>query len=185
MKQDQGNQLDDRGKNLIAMGAAMGAGCRKCADKLHALAVTMKILDDEMLKAFQWGLDAKAKAAETMRAKVEDLLGCGCSRTGLKKEADHGPARQQHSDPLIPLVRIASFIAANSAPDAAAEIAEARSEGVTEDRIRLCISIGKMVRKNAQAFSDGEIEEIFAGEIKEFCCPLAPESEKESGCSCT
>ena len=35
--------LSDGEKSLIAMGAAMGAGCRTCADKLHRIALDQNL----------------------------------------------------------------------------------------------------------------------------------------------
>ena len=182
---NQENPLSNPEKNLIAMGAAMGAGCRKCADKLYALAVGMKISDRQTREACQWGLDAKTQAVGTMRAKVDDLLSACCGRSDGGQKAGGPAGTRQNADKLMPLVRIASFVAANSAPDAAAEIRNAKAEGITEEHIRICISIGKMVRKNAQAFSDEEVEENLGGDlVEEMCCPLTSGADKASGCSC-
>ncbi len=180
----QENQLSNPEKNLIAMGAAMGGGCRKCADKLYDLALGMKIPEQEVQRAFQWGLDAKDQTAGTLRAKVDELLGTCCTgESGQKTEASAG--KTGPAEKLMPLVRIASFVAANSAPDAAKEIKRAKELGVTDDQVRACISIGKMVRKNAQSFSDDEIEENYVGDrgIEEMCCPSSG-SAGSSGCSC-
>jgi hypothetical protein len=38
MDSDRENQLTDKEKTFISMGAAMGAGCRTCADKFYAAA---------------------------------------------------------------------------------------------------------------------------------------------------
>jgi len=174
------NHLTNEEKDLVAMGAAMGAGCRICADKLHGIAVSLKIPEGDRAQAFRWGLDAKAQAVRTMQAKVASLTGEG-RETGA--DAVTGSANG-----LAPLVRIAAYVAANSAPDALAEIERAREQGISPDRIRLCLSLAKMVRKNAMAYSDQELarnglDREEGGE--EACCSGAPSSKDAPACSCT
>ncbi|MBA4392296.1 MAG: hypothetical protein C0407_01970 [Desulfobacca sp.] len=180
MNSNTNDPLTNEEKNLIAMGAAMGAGCRTCADKLHQIALSLKIPEGAILKAFHLGLTAKDEAVKTMTNKVSTLLGDhqeryrSVSEGGLKK--------------LDILVRIASFVAANSAPDVLSEIQKAEADGLTPDQIKRCINLGKMVRKNAMAFSDQEISDNVNGlktEAEEMCCPLSPAPEKASACSCT
>ncbi|MCG6533163.1 MAG: hypothetical protein L7F78_00435 [Syntrophales bacterium LBB04] len=176
----QEDHLTNEEKNLIAMGAAMGAGCRTCADKLHGVALSLKIPEEEMLKAFHLGLIAKSEAVKTMTTKIATLIGDhqetnpSVSEGGMKK--------------LTSLARIASFVAANSAPDVLSEIQKAEANGITPDQIKMCINLGKMVRKNAMAFSDQEISDKVNGfrtGPEEMCCPLSPASENASACSCT
>jgi alkylhydroperoxidase/carboxymuconolactone decarboxylase family protein YurZ len=168
MRNIQENHLTNREKNLIAMSAAMGAGCRKCADKLYGVAKSLTIPEKEMLMAFQWGLDAKAEAIGTMRAKVSELLGDG---KGIEVKTTDASSKK-----LAALARIASFVAANSAPDVASEIQKAKGDDITPDQIQTCISLARMVRKNAGLFSDQEISDkvgSFGSTGEEMCCPLA------------
>jgi len=176
----QDDHLTNEEKNLIAMAAAMGAGCRTCADKLHGIALSLQIPERDMLSAFHLGLTSKSEAVKTMTTKISSLIGNhqettpSVSEDGLKKIAS--------------LARIASFVAANSAPDVLLEIQKAEAYGLTLDQIQLCINLGKMVRKNAMAFSDQEISDKVNGlktGSEQRCCPLAPASEGASACSCT
>lgn len=175
MKELLEDQVNPQEKALIAMGAAMGAGCRTCADKLYEIAVSLDIPPAEMMKAFQAGLDSKPEAASTMNRKVLSLIHPG----------EDAGRESRSPDNVLSLIRIASFTAANSAPDAVAEINKARSQGVSPDRIRISISLGKMVRKNAISFSDQEISKL-AGLSEDFaeepCCPAGP--LQGSACSC-
>jgi alkylhydroperoxidase/carboxymuconolactone decarboxylase family protein YurZ len=176
MDTDRKNQLTDKEKTLISMGAAMGGGCRTCADKLYNMAVTQDIPKAEMLQAFLLGLEAKAQAVKTMQDKVFALLaeGKAAGAEGL-------------SPKLSFLIRIASFTAANSAPDCLAQAAQAQAAGITAEQLQLGIATGKMVRKHATEFSDGEISGKFdcsaAGE-KAKCCPGPGNAEISVGCSC-
>jgi alkylhydroperoxidase/carboxymuconolactone decarboxylase family protein YurZ len=179
MNEDRKDHLTNQEKSLIATGAAMGAGCRTCADKLYAVAVSLRISEEEMRKAFRAGLDAKAQAVETMKAKASGLA-------GGEKEEDTSPSGKC-SAMLESLVRIASLIAANSAPDALLEMEKARREGATPDQLRACVSLAKMVRKNAETFSDQEIFDGMGGlklDGKAMCCPLPAGQGNTPACSC-
>lgn len=177
LKKDE--HLTDSEKNIIAMGAAMGGGCRICAEKLHTIAGTLEISEADMLKAFESGLDAKAQAIKTMKEKVASLLG-----SGKNAEAETG---SKFSEKLDNLVRMASFVAANSAPDFISEMKKACKNGITREQIKMCISLAKMVRKNAAGFSDQEIGETQSDENtgkSAVCCPVSSNEEQSSGCSC-
>ncbi|MDD5168678.1 MAG: hypothetical protein PHN75_07665, partial [Syntrophales bacterium] len=167
MNDIKGDHLTDQEKNLIAMGAAMGAGCRTCADKLYKLAVSLRIPEEEMVMAFKLGLTAKAEAVRTMEAKISALMHDDSLQNSVASEV--GPHR------LSSLVRIASFVAANSAPDVLSEIGKASGQGITPDQIKMSVSLAKMVRKNAMMFSDQEISASDCGcefDREEICCPL-------------
>jgi hypothetical protein len=68
---------------------------------------------------------------------------------------------------MASLIRLASFMASNSAPDACQEIRKAFAEGVTEREMKLCRSIARMVRENAMKFSDEEIGERLSARTQE------------------
>jgi len=178
MNIEQDDRLTNEEKNLVAMGAAMGAGCRTCADKLYTLALSLNIPEAMMVTAFDGGLAAKAQAVRTMEAKISAL-------TGDKRRKDGSASGC--SQKLSSLVRIASFVAANSAPDALAEIRKAKAEGIAAEQIGIAVSLAKMVRKNALSFSDQEISDNACGDEldgEEMCCPLSPHTWSGSACSC-
>lgn len=176
METIQNNPLSNQEKTLIAMGAAMGAGCRTCSDKLYDIAISLNIPKDEMLKAFLLGLDAKKKAVETMQRKVSALMN---GNTDSAKE---------FSPKLISLINMASFTAANSAPDCLAEIKQAMPGEITDEQIQICLATAKMVRKNAIGLSDQEISNKLINaesDIQGTCCPASPNSKNASACSCS
>ena len=179
MNIEQDDHLTNQEKNLVAMGAAMGAGCRTCADKLYGLAVSLKIPEAEMVMALNGGLEAKAQAVRTMEAKISALVG----EAGAKGTSGSGGFPSK----LSSLVRIASFVAANSAPDALTEMRKARGQGIPSEQIGVAIALAKMVRKNAVSFSDQEISDNACGlefDGEEMCCPLSPDTGTASACSC-
>jgi len=182
MNPKQEEHLSNELKNLIAMGAAMGAGCRTCADKLHGIAQSLNIPEGEMSKAFQCGLTAKAEAVKTMSRTISTLMENGAEE---KPKGFDGYLKSMPS-----LARIAAFVAANSAPDALSEIEKAKTDGITAEQIRMCINLGKMVRKNAMVFSDQEIADKVSGlqpETEQVCCPASSSAKNQSqaACSCT
>ena len=178
MNIEHGDHLTDREKTLVAMGAAMGAGCRTCADKLYGIAVSLGIPKAEMVMALNGGLEAKAQAVRTMEVKICTLVGGAAAK---------GTSISEECGKLASLVRIAAFVAANSAPDGLVEMRKARVHGVPSAQIGIAVSLAKMVRKNAMSFSDQEISANdcglqFGG--NEMCCPLSPDTGNASACSC-
>lgn len=163
METRQGNQLSNQEKTLIGMGAAMGAGCRTCADKFYNAANSLNIPKEEMLKAFLLGLDAKADAVKTMKSKVSALL----------SDIDAGNAKD-FTPQLASMIRMASYTAANSAPDCLAEIKQAMPQGMTNEQIQLCMATAQMVRTHAMGFSDKEISDKFS----------CSETDAQGACGC-
>jgi len=176
METIQTNPLSNQEKTLIAMGAAMGAGCRTCADKLYQMATSLNIPKTEMLKAFLLGLDAKQAAVKTMEEKVAALM------------ADEHPEEvKEFPKHLTSLIRMASFTAANSAPDFLAEMKQTSSTGIPAEHIQLCVATGKMVRTHAMGFSDGDISAKTGNaesNVRGACCPGSSNAENASTCSC-
>jgi hypothetical protein len=132
-----------------------------------------------MLEAFDLGLGAKAEAVETMRAKISSLIG--------DDKMDNTMVTEKFTKKLASLIRVASFVAANSVPDVFSEIGKAERSGITSDQIQMCISLAKMVRKNAGAFSDQEISDkvvSFESDMEEVYCPISSNPKGSSSCSC-
>lgn len=149
MKRSFEKHMTSREKNLVAMGAAIGAGCRVCTDSLYESAVSMNLPQYDVMKSLFAALDSKMQSAKTMKDKISELI-----------NSDKSDSRKNTpiSAMLISLVKIASLTAANSAPDVILEIDRARAKGATHDQIQICVALGRMVRKNSYFYSDREIE---------------------------
>ncbi len=152
--------LSDQQKILVALAAAMGAGCRTCAEKLSAMAAEARIESHEVEAAFAEGLLARQAATETIRAKATSLL-------GREPRLEAGDGAPQVAD----LCRLAAAAAANSAPDALRYAGAARSVGATETAIGVAIGIARSIRSKAQGFSD---EELGAWKGQAAPCPTGP-----------
>jgi alkylhydroperoxidase/carboxymuconolactone decarboxylase family protein YurZ len=180
MNRGREEHLTNQEKTLVAMGAAMGAGCRTCADKIYEIARSLQIPGQEMLKAFHLGLDAKAEAVGTMKTKVSTLI--------VEDSVTSSTLPGDYPERLATLVRIAAFAAANSAPDVILEIQKAGALGATPKQIQMSISLAGMVRKNGANFSDQEISDRISdvrSDGEEMCCPAAPGRKDAPACSCS
>jgi len=173
---DQRERLSDKERLLVAMAAAMGAGCRTCARGLWAKADEAGVSADEIELAFRDGLLQRERATELMRAGAGALLGREL-RTG-------GTTRPEVPTHITALGRLAASVAANAAPDALKSADAARASGATEAELRVAIGIGRSVRARAESFSDGEIDESHAegpesAEVGVDCC-----AQGAAPCSC-
>ena len=110
--------LTGKEKTLIALAAAIGGGCRTCAETLYAMAQTVEASSDEIERAFADGLRQRDNATEVMRQKAAALLG----RTPRIEIADSGA-------PVSELAKLAASVALNSAPDALRHRQTAKAKG--------------------------------------------------------
>jgi hypothetical protein len=161
MENNERQPLSDRERTLIAMGAAMGAGCRTCAVGLRSIGEALGITMGEAGKAFEIGLNAKAQAVNTMRAAVSELFygmadQRACCFTPGVRQTRKAAAANRGEGRIPSLIRLASFLAANSAPDAKAEMEEAAAQGADGRDLNVCLAIARMVRQKAAGFSDAE-----------------------------
>lgn len=152
---DEQTVLTNKEKALIALGAAMGGGCRTCAERLHPMAREAGATPEEIACALRDGLRVRQSATDVMRHKAGALLGQVLS-------LDTTPGTQDGAR-LSNLTRLAAAVAANSAPDALRHLETARAGGTEEAAIGIVMGISRKVRGKAQKFSDEEINECHPG----------------------
>jgi alkylhydroperoxidase/carboxymuconolactone decarboxylase family protein YurZ len=162
-------RLEEAEKLQVALSAAMGAGCRSCADKLYPMLQSLGVAADEIEQALVQGLRARGAAAALMRAKAEALTG--------QAPPPESAGRDEAASVLSELMRIGAGVAANSAPSTLHHMERARAAGATEQEIRTAIGTARLVRSKAQEFSDAEIDEACAAakpdaRVPEVPCPL-------------
>jgi SAM-dependent methyltransferase/alkylhydroperoxidase/carboxymuconolactone decarboxylase family protein YurZ len=159
---DENATISGKEKILIALAAAMGGGCRTCAQGLRSMADSAGATIEEIERAFTDGLLQRERATEVMRGEASALLG---------RPLDAGSATGAAAEARVSeLSRLAASVASNSSPDALKRLDAARSTGAAESEIRVAIGIGRSVRAKAQGFSDAEIgesreEEASCGEL--------------------
>ena len=179
--------MNEKERTLIAMGAAMGSGCRKCAEGLLDTGRALGIPATNIWKACEMGLNAKAETVNTMRAAVSSMLH---QETGEKTSCECGQSAEagiKKDGTMACLIRLASYCASNSAPDALAEIDEAVQAGADKRAIKRCMSIAGMVREKAAVFSDREVGKTGGGHRSNGKESPDKETRREGnndGCSC-
>jgi AhpD family alkylhydroperoxidase len=67
--------MDDRTKELVAMGAAAAANCHPCMDHHLAKCDELEIDREEVTQAVQVGLMVNHGAERAIRKKAKELLG--------------------------------------------------------------------------------------------------------------
>jgi len=142
--------LSEKEKTLIALSAAIGGGCRICAERLNDLAHTADATPEEIERSLAAGLRQRDRATQLMRDKAGALLG---RAVGVEGGANAAPTR------LESLGRLAASTASNSAPHALEHVDAALAAGATRSEVKVAIGIARTVRSKAQGFSDAELSE--------------------------
>jgi alkylhydroperoxidase/carboxymuconolactone decarboxylase family protein YurZ len=163
--------LGGKEKLFIALAAAMGGGCRTCAQGLHGMAGSAGVSPEEVGRAFAAGLEVRESATRVMRSHAERLVGRGIDGSTLEPATD---AR------VLELSRVAAAIAANSSPDALRHLQAAKSAGATDAEIEVAIGTARMVRTKAQGFSDAEAGVSRSEETPAEASPCSGTAEKKS-----
>jgi alkylhydroperoxidase/carboxymuconolactone decarboxylase family protein YurZ len=159
--------LSSKEKVLVALAAAMGGGCRTCAERLYAMAESAGATADEVAVAFADGLHVRRSATEVMQHKAGELM-------GRIPDVDASP-RSDKGSRITELSKLAAAVAANSSPDALRHLEAARFAGASDEGIGVAIGIGRKVRSKAQGFSDEEIGELRS---EEPACPTEAVAEE-------
>jgi alkylhydroperoxidase/carboxymuconolactone decarboxylase family protein YurZ len=157
-----------RDKARVALAAAMGAGCRTCAERLTAAARSQEMSDDEIEWAFEQGLEARRLATQLMREKATELTG--------RDPQPPGEPRSEADRRLRELARLAAAVAANAAPDALGHAKAATTAGAADEALDVAMAIGRTIRGKAQGFSDDEIRQAGAAR------GAGPEEEDRAEC---
>jgi AhpD family alkylhydroperoxidase len=170
-------KLDDKEKALVALGAAMGGGCRTCADTLHPILQSAGATPEEIDQAFAQGLEVRKSATDVMREKAAALMG--------RRQDPNARVAAAFGTRLAELVKVAAATAANSAPNALVHIEQAKLAGATDAEIGTTLAIARTVRSKAQGFSDAEIQEsgseALAAEELQACPAPVPEGAEQAG----
>jgi AhpD family alkylhydroperoxidase len=173
--------LSNKEKAQVALGAAIGAGCRTCAEFLTPTLRSLGATDAELDQLVADALVVRDGATEVMRQKAGVLLDrLPATEPGLQPE----PGTR-----IEELIRTGAAVAANCAPDALGHIERAKSAGATEAQIEVAIGVGRSVRSKAQSFSDEEIAKSSATrapteEAAACCGPMSGAGPSDSGACC-
>jgi hypothetical protein len=168
--------MSDGEKILVALGAAIGGGCEKCAENLFKLAEGQGVAAEELASACRMGFEAKSEAIWSMKERLAGIMKDGGQPCDDSQKADMRKCSA--------MIRAAAFAAANAAPDAAAELKQAFTQGAGKGDFRMCLSIVRTIREKAATFADRDflerMESIMSdgrkmdGETAGACCADGP-----------
>ncbi len=143
--------MSDGEKILVALGAAIGGGCEKCAENLLKLAEGQGVAAEELASACRMGFEAKAEAIRSRKDRLAGMF-----------KANGQPGEEGRKTDLrkcAAMIRAAAFAAANAAPDAADELKQAFKQGAGKGDFRMCLSIVRTIREKAATFADQDVLE--------------------------
>ena len=163
--------LSGQEKTFVAMAAAMGGGCRICAERLFEVAQSLDMDVEDIDRAFFEGLGVRDAATRIMREKARSLH--------LREAEPEDTSFPDGGGRIRELARLAAAVAANAAPAALGYAEAARAAGASEAAIGVAIGIGRTVRGKAQAFSDEELGD--AGDIEERSSTSPADTERRAG----
>jgi len=163
----ENESLSGEQKTFVALAAAMGGGCRTCAERLYGIAQSLDMDEDEIDRALCDGLEVRGTATRLMRDKVRSLH---------EGEAEVAEAEVcECGEGIRKLARLAAAVAANAGPAALVYAEAARAAGASEGSIGVAAGIGRTIRSKAQMFSDGEFAAAGVGDGAEEPCSAEAE----------
>lgn len=173
-------RLSQKEKELVAVGAAVAAGCIPCTTYHVEELRTAGATTDEITHAVDAALCVKGSARGIMENAAYDALG---SQKEEQPACCVGP-----TDRVKELVSIAAAVAVNCTTNFHKHVAAGRSVGVRDDEIQLLVELAKMIRSKAAEKVDEATREVTTPEstVAQACCGstvgLTRESEAAAGC---
>ena len=134
-------RLEQRDKELAAIGASIGANCRPCAEHHVPAGRKAGLSETELVDAVAAALAVREQAVELFSARVEELLGRG---DAPPEPASLGePARDSE------LVALGASIGANSHPLLDLHIGAALDVGLTPTQVEAALKMAEYVQQRA------------------------------------
>jgi AhpD family alkylhydroperoxidase len=163
-----GDELSSREKELIAVGAAIAAGCQPCTTYHVRAAATAGATAYELRQAVADALEVRHGATEGMRDWAGGLIGDAPAEPGT----DYEPKPR-----LCELISVAAAVAVNSETHVARHVAAARATGATVRQVQVAVGLARAIRGVAERHADEAVREAL-GETP------GEESAAESPCGC-
>ncbi len=164
-------QLTQKEKELIAVGAAISAGCQKCSDFHFKKVIEEGASSEEVNKAVTDATFVINSSKETMQRKAYSLM-------NIKRE-DVAECCSDRSDRMAELVKIGAAVATNCTTNTKKHIELAISLGVSSKEIEIAVGMAKAIRKKAGEFADQAVSEGLHTEVI-----VEETATASSGCGC-
>ena len=134
-------RLEQRDKELAAIGASIGANCRPCAEHHVPAGRNAGLSETELVGAVATARAVREQAVELFAARVEELLG----RTGAPLE----PASLVETSRDDELVALGASIGDNSHPLLDLHIGAAADVGLTAAEVEAALKMAEYVQQRA------------------------------------
>lgn len=170
--------LSAKDKTLIAVGAAIAAGCRPCLERTIHLARNSGACERSIRLAIETALDARAKQLESLADWAETVQ-------GGKPEVEDSFRRERAQ--LVNLVRCGSALALRDAGGLPGRIAASVETGSNQRMLATALAIARSVAETASGIAEEAIGTLVSSGAAEAvpCCGVERTVEKAHiGCSC-
>ena len=170
--------LSAKDKTLIAVGAAIAAGCRPCLERTVQLARGAGACERSIRLAIEIALEARARQIESLAEWAETVQ-------GGKPEVDESFRRGRTR--VVDLVECASALALRDAKSLPARLAGAVETGSTERMIAAALAIARSVAETANSVAEEAISSLVSRAAADPvpCCGIdRPVESPRGGCSC-
>lgn len=164
-------KLSSEQKELVAVGASVGAGCHPCADH-HLKAGARAGLDDErLLAAVTSASRVAAEAAVLMDDHVRGKLGSSVTGPALLSRLEEA------------LVSLGAALGANDARNIERQLRTALELGVSRPQLEQAIETAKTVQESAARIHVREAERLLDA-LATHVDDLENEADSGDGCGC-
>lgn len=141
--------LSDKDREYVAIGAAIGAGCRPCTQYHVNAALKAGLSKDEIRTAVEEAEALRVEAAASVADFARGLLG-----DGEKRAYDFADTCERSQA----LVRIGAATGGNAGPFLSAILPRARGLGLTDDALREAVEVAGTVKAMAGNFFEKDAQ---------------------------
>ncbi len=147
--------ISQKEKELIACGAAISAGCQKCANYHFKQAFKEGATKEDLQQAVAAATCVIKSSDEIMQRKAYSLM--EIEREELPESCS------DEQDRMTILVKVAAAVAANNTNNIERYINMAKTVGASHGEMKVAAKLGKAILKKAGEFAD----DVVSGELKE------------------
>ena len=134
--------LEQRDKELVAIGASIGALCRPCIDHHIQAGRDAELGNLELSRAVQTAQETQRLAQRVLFRHTDELVERGSAKIDVPVGAESPPRDDE-------LVALGASIGANSHPLLEQHIAGALAHGLITNQVRSAIKMAEIVQQNA------------------------------------
>ena len=153
--------LEQREKELTAIGASIGANCRPCIEHHITAGREAGLTETDLDTATAIGAAVRQRAVQHLAVRIDELLGRDAAAPQMATDDDRSPAGE--------LVALGASIAANAHALMNEHLTGARAAGLTPAQIEAAIKMAEYVQHRA-----GEITAEKASDALEALAEASP-----------